>query len=126
MVIFFMNKLMRSALYISNHEDLLKCPICDSSIKVQDLKSIVCTNRHTFDIAKQGYLNLMTNHIKTNYDRALFEARRKVIMESSFFSPFNKAITTVINEYTPSRKELTLVDMGSGEGSHLYNISNKL
>lgn len=121
-----MNKLTRSALYISNHEALLKCPICDSSMEVQDLKSIVCTNRHTFDIAKQGYLNLMTNHIKTNYDRELFEARRKVIMGSSFFSPLNKAITTVINEYAPSKKELTLVDMGSGEGSHLYNISNKL
>lgn len=121
-----MNKLTRSALYISNHEALLKCPICDSSMEVQDLKSIVCSNRHTFDIAKQGYLNLMTNHIKTNYDRTLFEARRKVIVESSFFSPLNKAITTFINEYAPSKKELTLVDMGSGEGSHLQNISNKL
>src|SRR5690625_2092796 len=126
MVIFFMNKLMRSALYISNHEALLKCPICDSSMEVQNLKSIVCANRHTFDIAKQGYLNLMTNHIKTNYDRALFEARRKVIVESSFFSPLNKEITTFINEYAPSKKELTFVDMGSGEGSHLQNISNKL
>jgi 23S rRNA (guanine745-N1)-methyltransferase len=121
-----MNKLTRSALYLSNHEIILKCPICDSSIKVDDLKSIVCPNRHTFDIAKQGYLNLVTHPIKTNYDRVLFEARRKVIVESELYRPFHTKITNIISEYFASKREFYLVDMGAGEGSHLYNISNKL
>lgn len=121
-----MNKLTRSALYISNHEAILKCPICDSSMKIQDLKSLACSNRHSFDIAKQGYLNLMTHHIKTNYDKSLFEARRNVIVESDFFKPFNTEITKLINKYTASKSNLSLVDMGSGEGSHLYNMTNEL
>lgn len=120
------NKLTRSALYISEHESILKCPICGLSVEVQNLKSITCSNRHTFDIAKQGYLNLMTHPIKTNYDRSLFEARRKVIAESSFFSPLHTEIIKTINAHSASKHELSFVDMGSGEGSHLYNLTNKL
>lgn len=121
-----MSKLTKSALYMSKHESLLKCPICNTSIKVLDLKCIACSNRHTFDIAKQGYLNLMTHQIKTNYDRSLFEARRNVIIESGFFGPLHAEITSKINDHTASKNELSLVDMGSGEGSHLYRITNKL
>lgn len=121
-----MNKLTKSALYISKHVSILKCPICDSSMEVQSLKSIVCSNRHTYDVAKQGYLNVLTQHVKTNYDRSLFEARRKVIAESDFYNAFHKEITEMINQYTPSKKDLSLVDMGSGEGSHLHKIGRIL
>src|SRR5690625_491915 len=121
-----MSKLTRSALYISKHISMLKCPICGSSLYVQDLKSIVCSHRHTFDIAKQGYLNLMTHHIKVNYSKDLFKARRKVIAESSFFSPFNNEISKMISKHTTSENNLSIIDMGAGEGSHLYNIANKL
>lgn len=119
------NKRTRSALYISKHESLLKCPICDSSMKVQGLKSIVCPNRHSFDIAKQGYLNLITHPIKTNYDKDLFEARRKVIIDSDFFRPFHTEITKMIHKHT-TEANLSVVDMGSGEGSHLYTISRAI
>src|SRR5699024_551798 len=110
---------------ISNHVSLFKCPICDSSMEIQQLKSMICANRHTFDFAKQVYLNLMTNPVKTNYDRALFEARRKVIVESDFFSSLHSNITNMINQYT-AKSNLSIVDMGAGEGSHLDRISDQL
>lgn len=121
-----MNKLTKSALYISNHVSLFKCPICDSSMEIQQLKSMTCANRHTFDFAKQGYLNLMTNAVKTNYDRALFEARRKVIVDSDFFNPLHTEMTKIIDKYTTFKSNLSIVDMGAGEGSHLSHISNQL
>lgn len=121
-----MNKLTKSALHISNHVSLFKCPICDSSMKIKDLKRIACSNRHTFDFAKQGYLNLMTYPIKTSYDRALFEARRKVIVDSDFFNPLHTEMTRIIDKYTTFKSNFSIVDMGAGEGSHLYHISNKL
>lgn len=120
------NKLTRRAEYIAHHASLLACPICSSPLVVQDLKSLMCTNRHTFDIAKQGYLNLLNQNNKTNYDKKLFEARRSVIADSGFFDQFNVALTETINEQTASNVELAIVDMGSGEGSHLANISNRL
>lgn len=121
----FMNKLTKSALYMSNHVALFKCPICDSSMEIQQLKSMTCANRHTFDFAKQGYLNFMTNPVKTNYDRALFEARRKVIVDSDFFNPLHTEMTKIINKHV-TKSNLSLVDMGTGEGSHLSHISNQL
>lgn len=121
-----MNKLTKSALYMGKHVSIFKCPICDSPMKVQDLKSIVCSKRHTFDFAKQGYLHLMTHPIKTNYNRALFEARREVIINSDFFNPLHTEMTRIIGKYTTSQDIFSIVDMGSGEGSHLYNISNEL
>lgn len=33
------------------------CPLCKEALKFQD-HSLVCTNRHSFDIAKYGYVNL--------------------------------------------------------------------
>src|SRR5690625_1086848 len=69
------NKLTRSALYIREHAAVFCCPICSSSMEVRELKSLSCSNQHTFDFAKQGYLNLMTQHTQTNYDKELFDAR---------------------------------------------------
>lgn len=119
------SKRTQSGLYMSKHESILKCPICDSMMEVQDLKRITCPNRHTFDIAKQGYLNVMTHPIKTGYDKALFEARRNVIVNSDFFGPFHTEMTGLIQKHA-TQSDLSIIDMGSGEGSHLYTISNIL
>lgn len=121
-----MTKLKRSALYISNYASLFKCPICASTISVSGLKSLVCTNNHTFDIARQGYINLLSRQIRTNYSRELFEARRKVIADSGFFDTFNNELSLKVNENTSTITDITMIDMGSGEGSHLNNIKNTL
>ena len=38
--------------------DVLSCPLCHSALKLQE-GSLVCPKRHCFDIAKQGYVNLL-------------------------------------------------------------------
>lgn len=120
------NKLTRSALYIREQASIFCCPICSSSMEVHGLKSLSCLNQHTFDFAKQGYLNLMTHHAQTNYDKELFDARREVIVHSGIFEPFTGEITKQIKERTGSKPGLTMVDMGAGEGSHLEMISRSL
>src|SRR5690625_2349997 len=120
------NKLTRSALYIREHAVIFCCPICSSSMEVRELKSLSCSNQHTFDFSKQGYLNLMTHHTQTNYDKELFDARREVIVDSGFFDLFTREITKQIKERVGSKPELTMVDMGAGEGSHLEMISRSL
>ena len=37
----------------------LICPICEKDLSRQD-KSLVCPMGHRFDIARQGYVNLLT------------------------------------------------------------------
>ncbi len=93
---------------------------------VSDLKSLVCSNHHSFDFTKQGYINLYTQQVKTKYNKALFEARRKVIVEGEFFTPLTEAITKIIQKHTVAQENLNLIDTGCGEGSHLVTVGEAL
>ncbi|WP_335490668.1 putative RNA methyltransferase [Bacillus sp. JJ1773] len=117
-----MNKRLKSAEYISNFESIFKCPICHSTMMVFEFKSLICSNNHTFDFTKQGYINLTTHQVKTKYSKDLFEARRKLIIEDGFFKPLSQAIAEIINKHTIKKGEISLIDMGCGEGSHLSSI----
>jgi 23S rRNA (guanine745-N1)-methyltransferase len=117
------NKRIKSAKYVSNFENIFACPICRSSMQVIDFKSLICLNHHTFDFARQGYLNLMTHSVNTKYSKALFEARRKLITQGEFFTPLSHAIAKFIMEHLVKTKEtISILDTGCGEGSHLSNI----
>lgn len=120
------SKLTRTALYLRTYESMFQCPICHASMKVHNLKSLTCSNNHTFDLAKQGYLNLLTKQIPTHYTKALFASRRHVITESDFFTSLHEKMIDVIHEQTEAKKHVRLIDMGSGEGSHLHRISHDL
>lgn len=122
-----MNKRTLAAEYASHSEAIFKCPVCNSSMRVFELKSLICSNNHTFDFAKQGYINLMTHPVKNKYSRKLFEARRKLIAEDGFFEPLSQAITEIIYKHVDiNKKSLSLIDMGCGEGSHLLNICESI
>lgn len=118
-----MNNKERSAALVSNYAHLFSCPLCNSPMKVVDLRSLVCLQNHTFDFAKQGYVNMLTRSINSNYDKALFTARQKTIMESDLYTLLHNKISNVINEITiASKDEIIILDAGSGEGSHLQQI----
>ncbi|MBS4188630.1 methyltransferase domain-containing protein [Bacillus sp. FJAT-49705] len=117
------NKRIKSAKYVSNFETIFACPICKSSMKVLEYKSLICSNHHTFDFAKQGYINFTTHSVKTKYSKELFESRRKLITKGAFFEPLSNAIAKVIYNYVFKTKEtISILDMGCGEGSQLSNI----
>lgn len=120
------NKLTRSAEYLCQHEGLFACPICESPMRVINLRSLTCSNQHTFDIAKQGYINLLLQQNKTHYDKDLFTARRQIIAKNGFFDRLTAMLSQIINNQTTDQGVLKLVDMGSGEGTHLANIDDTL
>lgn len=121
------NKRIKSAQYVSNFEAIFACPICKSSMKVIGFKSLICSNNHTFDFAKQGYMNLATHTVKTKYSKFLFEARRELITEGAFYKPLSNAIAKIINEHFFKSKDIiSILDTGCGEGSHLSNICDKV
>lgn len=120
-----MNKKIKRANDIKKTESIFSCPICRSQMRVCDTSSFVCTNRHTFNIAKQGYVNFLDHPIKTNYGKDVFEGRRAIITQSGLFAPLYHSIADVIacqKAHSMNNRTLAMLDTGCGEGSHLSKI----
>lgn len=119
-----MKKRERSAAAAHNISGKLRCPLCHGTVEVKELKSIVCTNNHTFDFAKQGYLNMLKKPVNTQYDDALFGARQRIISDVELYAPVHDKIADIIT--SRSAENSLLFDAGSGEGSHLKLIQDKV
>lgn len=113
----------KSAELVNKFVHVFSCPLCKSPMKVTHLKSLVCLNNHTFDFAKQGYVNMMTRSANSHYDKELFKARQKVIMDRNLLALLHKKISEIIIKNMDSLKgEIMIFDAGCGEGSHLQRI----
>lgn len=115
---------MRNKIVFKEFVEAFRCPHCNSSLQVVDTKSLKCPKNHTFDFAKQGYVNLMTHSTQSQYDTKLFEARQKIIIESNLYALLHKEISKVIHDHLDHHPRLShlILDAGCGEGSHLQKI----
>lgn len=78
----------------------------------------VCANRHTFDVARSGYVNLLQpqdKRSKTPGDTEAAVAARRRFLQSGVTEPLVAAIV----EALPLRPQQSLLDVGCGEGHHL-------
>ena len=94
-------------------------------MELVDHSRLVCTENHSFDLSKQGYVNLAPQAHVTKYDKSLFEARKTVI-DSGFFNPLLDYMTTIISSELGNQQQSVILDAGCGEGSHLYKILSQL
>ena len=98
------------------------CPNCSSVLKLNE-RSLICDNNHCFDIAKQGYVNLLQGSKKyDNYDKASFE-NRKAVLESGLYDEILNFIMDYINKF-PEKKNI--LDVGCGEGYYSNKIADSL
>lgn len=114
-----LSKKAESAQYLACHMRLFACPICETIMRVHDGGSVGCENNHSFDIAKQGYVNFMTHPATSKYSKELFESRMAVI-QSGLYNTLQKRIADKIQDAH------TILDTGCGEGSHLVRICEYL
>ncbi len=93
------------------------CPVCGSSLTKKD-KSFVCPSRHSFDIARQGYVNLLpvqNKHSLAPGDaKDMLQARRR-FLDKEYYRPICDDVIGMMKQYT-SRNDPVLVDIGCGEG----------
>lgn len=98
-----------------------KCTICDEGLRVIERKSLVCRNGHCFDIARSGYVNMLTSGGgNSKYDKALFVSRH-IISEQGFFTPLVEYLAELISD-----DDIFILDAGCGEGSIIYLLMNEL
>lgn len=99
---------------VQQYKEIFQCPICKSKMQLSELGQLQCESRHAFDIAKQGYLNLLQKPMQSMYSKELFEARFEVI-SSGLYDEVQQAIAC---QLAPG----LMLDTGCGEGSHLTRI----
>lgn len=121
-----LTKRVINATYTSKFAHAFQCPICKSDMHVSELKSIICKNNHTYDFAKQGYLNFLSGPSNIKYGRELFESRQQIISGEGFFEPLTEKIIELIYKHFPNKNPLHMIDIGCGEGSHLAHITETL
>ena len=88
------------------------CPICQENLALVE-SSLKCKNRHSFDIAKFGYVNLAPQIKQSaNYDKENFQNRQQ-ILEAGFYQAILEAVSDLL---VSSETSTTVLDIGCGEG----------
>lgn len=88
------------------------CPICQENLTLVE-SSLKCNNRHSFDLAKFGYVNLAPQIKQSaNYDKENFQNRQQ-ILEAGFYQAILEAISDLLSS---SKNPTTILDIGCGEG----------
>lgn len=101
---------------------VFQCPICKTSLSV-DGQQLKCIHNHVFDIAKKGYVNLLTQSHSGIYTKDLFESRN-IISQAGFFKPMLDRISETLKAF--NKDHLSILDAGCGEGSHLAYLRDSL
>lgn len=104
--------------------DLL-CPICGAPLAKRE-RALVCPSHHSFDIARQGYVNLLPVQQKHSQDPG--DTREQVLSRRAFldtgtYAPILEALIEAAREYGASGE---LLDVGCGEGYYCAGLSQAL
>ncbi|MDV6327805.1 methyltransferase domain-containing protein [Idiomarina sp. Sol25] len=95
----------------------LRCPIEHSPLQAVG-GSWRCDNGHSYDVAKQGYVNLLPVQNKRSKDpgdsKAMVQARRE-FLEQGYYEP----LAQVLADTVLAQGEQAVLDAGCGEGYYL-------
>ena len=101
------------------------CPVCGEILERND-KGTVCSNRHSFDIARSGYVNLLlSKHIgKTVHgDNKMMVRARREFLEKGYYSPLKNSLCDMTEKHF---KGGVILDAGCGEGYYTTAIFDRL
>ena len=96
------------------------CPICKEKLYQKD-KSYKCFNKHSFDIAKEGYLNLNLTSSKNTGDEKNMIKARKAFLEKDYYLFLKNELNKIITNTKPNN----LLDLACGEGYYTKDFSIK-
>jgi 23S rRNA (guanine745-N1)-methyltransferase len=102
----------------------LRCPVCGEVLAAAD-QSVRCPAGHTFDTARQGYLNLMAGPAPTDGDTTEMVAARAELLAAGHFDFLTDALTREADELLPPYSPGLVLDVGAGTGHHLAAVLDR-
>lgn len=99
--------------------EALLCPVCKSELSVSG-NTLRCVNSHSFDTAKEGYVNLLTGSKSGSLigDNREMARSRKSFLDKGYFEPAAKAVCRELAALKPE----TVLDICCGEGYYTQMI----
>ena len=103
--------------------EILLCPVCKSELKQLE-RSFVCEKGHCFDIAKEGYVNLITGSKSGDLkgDNKDMARSRKAFLDKGYFRDLSDALCNIIESINAEN----ILDICCGEGYYAEEIAGKL
>jgi 23S rRNA (guanine745-N1)-methyltransferase len=109
---------------------IIICPHCKSPLIDSKEKTYICENNHCFDLAKQGYLNLLPVNQKKSKDpgdNQMMIAARRNFLELGFYDPLIERIKRLISDQLSfETNKIIAFDAGCGEGYYSEQALNNL
>lgn len=103
----------------------LICPVCGEKLNREDSR-YVCARSHSFDIARQGYVNLLPVQQKHSLhpgDTRQQVLSRREFLEAGYYAPIAEALTETAKDLGISGQ---ILDVGCGEGYYAARLSDAL
>jgi 23S rRNA (guanine745-N1)-methyltransferase len=94
----------------------LRCPVCGGGLARADT-TLRCPRGHSFDIARQGYVDLSTGRMPHSGDTAEMVAARAGFLAAGHFDVISAALTEAAGQRTG-----LVVDAGTGTGKYLAAV----
>lgn len=106
----------------------LACPIDGEPLEFQE-KALICENGHVFDIARQGYVNLLL--VQQKRSRQPGDSKEMVVARSAFLSsgiyePIAAKLADIVCAQMTDAKQICVLDAGCGEGYYFDYVCNYL
>lgn len=104
------------------------CPVCNEKLN-KDNKAYRCDNNHSFDIAKQGYINLLPvnkRHSDDPGDTKEMVLSRREFLESGKYDCFSVKLNETVARYFGNSQNISILDCGCGEGFYDGHLMDKL
>ena len=107
---------------------MYRCPLCQLPL-LASASGYQCTNRHQFDLAKEGYVNLLPVQQKKSLDPGdsaeMIQARRS-FLEAGFYQPLSDAVNQLLANVLADNGRFELLDIGCGEGYYSHRLQQYL
>ena len=113
---------------VASVADLLSCPVCaarslgDAPLHA-DGRRLTCSAGHGFDLARQGYVNLLGRTEPGHADTAPMVAARERFLDAGAYAPLAQALVETSRQAHPAGPgPLAVLEAGAGPGWYLERV----
>jgi 23S rRNA (guanine745-N1)-methyltransferase len=99
---------------------VLRCPVCGLGLELREAR-LVCDQGHNFDIAREGYVNLMPGRVRHEGDSSAMVEARERFLAGGHFEPLAALVAGRAAAVALAERPVVL-DLGASTGYYLRAV----